>query len=278
MSGNELSCQEFVEIVTEYLEGGLSDGRPRAVRGAPRGLRGVCQLPRPDPHDDLPESSHHSRRHLRRDEVSASRVVPGLESRLTAGAGCSRACGPTRSGGPMPARSSGEPRRRRTFPTGRPASRQSRNPPMTSPTRRYPSSFSTAAARTDEQPWSQSRMTCGVEIGRHTDCGTRYREPFAIRAPCAECGANRARCRRGRGCRPNGCRSGGRRSPSPRTLRRREREIRASASARSSASVRRSTPAFIDPMMCDLPRGIKWIARWRTPATGSPPPRPRSRR
>ena len=24
MSGNELSCQEFVEIVTEYLEGGLS--------------------------------------------------------------------------------------------------------------------------------------------------------------------------------------------------------------------------------------------------------------
>ena len=48
----DLTCAEVVELVTEYLEGGLSPARARALRGASRRLRLVHDVSRADAADD----------------------------------------------------------------------------------------------------------------------------------------------------------------------------------------------------------------------------------
>ena len=69
----DLSCEEAVELMTAYLEGGADGGRPRALRAPPRALRRLRQLPRP-------AAPHH------RDDGAAGRAGPaGAAARQPAG-------------------------------------------------------------------------------------------------------------------------------------------------------------------------------------------------
>ena len=154
------------------------------------------------------------------------------------------------SGGFIPAGSSGRLRRCRAALTGRPASHQALNPPITSPERVNPRSASTAAARMDEHPWSQIRMVCcstSPRDGFRNSLSGAVRHSSTVRGiwsepgtiPSSERSLSERMSIRIAPFSIAVCVSAGER-----------REIRASASARRSARVRRLTLAFIDQMMC----------------------------
>ena len=78
-----LGCQEFVELVTAYLEGALGARDVRAFRGAPRRLRRLHGVPRADP-PDHPRHRHLAARRLQhRGGISAAQGVSatGVEAK-----------------------------------------------------------------------------------------------------------------------------------------------------------------------------------------------------
>ena len=51
-AGRDISCQEIVELVTDYLEDALPRDERKAFEQHLAGLRRLHELPRPDARDD----------------------------------------------------------------------------------------------------------------------------------------------------------------------------------------------------------------------------------
>ena len=73
-----LTCTQVVELVTDYLEGGLSEADRARFEAAPERLRRLHELPRPDPRHDRRRRPRPRGRSLRRGEGRAAARRSGL--------------------------------------------------------------------------------------------------------------------------------------------------------------------------------------------------------
>ena len=79
-----VSCQEVVELVTDYLDQALAARRGVAVRAARQLLRRLRLVPRPDAHDGRHRRADHGGGRAARHAREAARRLPGVEALVNA--------------------------------------------------------------------------------------------------------------------------------------------------------------------------------------------------